>query len=448
MPQHPYQFRTGGNIPPASTWPRTAPLTQPAPQIPLEGARVAPSLRTAIADAPGRAINWALRGLGDVAVAMDTGFGGLRNSMRQASSQHPYSRGLARQAAGVTSQVESDIPLSRPPITTGIESPSEDTNRRADAINAQANSDYFADTFQYPESSPVQGLQQAGPMGRESSKPLPQSTPAEAMATWTSAPTTANAPLDLAKLLYARQREFETRQINNPSSQNEGFLAQVDRDIAENPDFGEAAHARHVWIGEANLAANMGGFRTPQEAVQAALQAETYKQDAPVRAQQAAGQSDIEQQRIANQGALDVERERSGGATNFLNMMQQIRQGDPSGQNIRSINPRTGAMSFGAPQQPNTAITRDVTNARQLLAQAQQEGSDDQIAISENQLQAAISTALSRFPADPATKQMIFDVIRDPASRGHSIDDLFDLTDATPDERRSLMEFEMLIGGF
>lgn len=316
------------------------------------------------------------------------------------------------------------------------------------------------------EQSPVQGVGQAAVRGLTMNAPrvMPgANTPEEAVAILQNAPMQANEPQVYAKNLFDRQRELETRYANDPDPRTAAFLGLVKQEIAQNPDFGEAAQAKTAGIEAKNLQANLGGFATPQEAEEATRQAETYKVDAPVRAQQMAGQFDVEKQRLASQGALDVAREQGQGSTNFLNMMQQLQQSGGA-PDIRSITaPRGGgSISFAPQTQAPAAIQRDVTTARQNLAKAQQAATpgmgnmfgligvgQEAVDTALAQYKAAIDTALANFNIqDPESKQAISEALMNPENKGKSIDQIFDLSMMTPDEQRELTNFVTLIGGF
>ena len=174
--------------------------------------------------------------------------------------------------------------------------------------------------------------------------------------------------------------------------------------MAADPYTGEAAQAQTAAVEEATRQAQMQGYASPQEAYQAAQEAERYKQDVPIRAAQATGGFDIERQKIASQGALDVAKENAAAIQANQNFLQQI-QG-LGGANVRSFAPKTGAVSFGAESRVATPVLDAVTNARRQYEQAMQEFApftapeqDAKLA-----LDAAIASALSQHPADPTLK--------------------------------------------
>lgn len=335
----------------------------------------------------------------------------------------PYDLSSARNAAGVTSQAGGDVNLSHEITPSPAVTSDPAMNQRADDINAKANSDYFNDALNYPKSqtgqssvgnSAVQGLQSAGGMGIKSSIPGGvRQEPQEALNTFTGG-ASANTPLALQKSRLSVQDELKNRNANVGGSdpRTKAFLDIINQDLAEDPFTGEAAQAKTTGIEKAGLQANLGGFRTPQEASEAARQAETYKVEAPERAARIAGQADIEKQRIASGGLLDIAKEQGQGATNFLEMMRQMQA---SGGDIRGVTlPKgQGSLSFAPERQVPTALLRDVANSRRTLEAAKAAehwytpGSSAAIKTARKQLQADIDVALSQHPAGSTIRTIV-----------------------------------------
>ena len=178
------------------------------------------------------------------------------------ASGSPYDISRARQAAGVRGQVGGDISLGSPPTLTDIELPDESMNRRADAINADVNSNYFTDTLQYPTQM-TQASSGTNPAfeGLKANTPrvMPGAgTPIEAMQTFAGSGT-ANLPLEVARL-----REEQKAQEERQATPNVARLAMLNRDITEDPFIGQAAQERQAAEDKLYRQSYLGGFRTPQ----------------------------------------------------------------------------------------------------------------------------------------------------------------------------------------
>jgi hypothetical protein len=180
----------------------------------------------------------------------------------------------------------------------------------------------------------------------------------------------------------------------------------------ESPSFGKIAQAQTADTENQYRGAIAQGFRGTDPVREANLygqkQAEA-KIAAPVEAQRVAGQYDVQKQQEASRGALDVAKEQQSGIASRNQAFADLIQGGGAG-NLSSFNPATGAMGFRAQQQTPTGIDQDVTNARQKLATAKENvgmfgmTGTGAVRIAEDQLKAAISTALSRHPADASFK--------------------------------------------
>lgn len=273
----------------------------------------------------------------------------------------------------------------------------------------------------------------------------------------------ANDPLQLAALRQAMSDPGQSTRssLSDPGSNIHGLGGNPNAALDEleaDPFTGAQAQAQQAKLDQPYQQAYMGGFRTPQEAAEASREAEAYKQNAPVRAQQAAGQYDLAKQQEASKGALDVEKERQSGFENRYGAMQDLLQGGGA-NNIRSINPQSGAMSFGAPQQTPTGIDQDVTNARQNLDKVKGANSGmfhpfggDTTAIkqAESQLQSAIAMSLARHPADASFKAFAQAVASDPQYANMSLPEILQAAgedQVTPEEMNQLQSLLYITRG-
>ena len=346
---------------------------------------------------------------------VDVMLGGLRHLFKPkqptpAASVNPETQ--TRQAVGAQRQLTTDIELS-PEIPDYLRS-DPDINRRADAIIAQGSDSFGAPSPQSPSAPAFQGLQAA-------LNPPPVERFAHPDAGEFGRASTANAPLELARLRHGQRQEQEERLFNALRAHGgatgagpldasgdiqalQGLLGSTKEAIAADPYTGEAAQAQTAAFDEATRQAQMQGYASPQEAYRAAQEAERYKQDVPIRAAQAAGGLDIERQKIASQGAIDVAKENAAAIQANQNFLQQL-QG-LGGANVRSFAPKTGAVSFGAEPRVANPILDAVTNARRQYEQALQEFTPftSPEINAKSALDAAIASALSQHPADPTLK--------------------------------------------
>lgn len=395
------------------------------------------------------------------------------------ASGSPYDMSRARRAAGATSQIGKDINLD-PSSASDIELPNE-VNQRADAINATSNSNYFDDMLRYPASSPssspsssssaapaLEGLKMNAP------RTMPGAgTPMEAMQTFTGSSTANQAPSDMASGL--KPTDWETPEgwenLGSTPGLDPENLSDLFRLANRDPNT-VATGSNEYWQDElrtrqgesdfklaqeqaaakALQAAQQGGFGSVPEAEAEAREAETYKVNAPVRAQEAAGRADIEKQRLAGETAKDVANIQQSGIASRYGAMQDLLQGGGFG-NLRSMNPSTGSFSLSPTPQIPSPILNAVTAARQTLAKAVQNkpliGGGAAIATAQDQVRAAIDTALSVYRIDdPEAKQEIQAALIDPANRGKKIEEVFDVSQMSPEEQAQLSSFVALIGGF
>lgn len=233
-------------------------------------------------------------------------------------------------------------------------------------------------------------------------------------------------------------------------------VTDLEQSLNEDPQFGQAAQARTAQTGKDYNSAVAQGFRG-QDPVREyneyqRKQAEA-KINAPIEQQRVAGQADIEKQRLASQGALDVAKENQSGIAARYGAIQDILQGGGGGGNLRSVNPTSGAMSFGAPPAVPAAIDRDVTTARQNYEKVKSQawfGGGNEEALAKAQLDGAIASALARHHADPTFKQFAQQIANDPRYDQMSLPEILHSAgedNLSPDEMNDLQNLLYITRG-
>lgn len=391
------------------------------------------------------------------------------------ASGSPYDLGRARAATGTTAVSglgDIDLPTSE---FSDIPRNDPDILARADRITQRPQASFQAGPVASQPMVPIQRDPINEATFRTPRSPLSVETPERAASILTGGGSERNVtdapiPPSLDEMFRLASRsegpvmgkpQFPTRY--DPASQK--MVAAGPEQVAFT---GVAPGANEYWkqrLGEevgaqefqtklgrgkeaAYAEAGLGGFASPMEAAEAARAAEAFKVEAPVRAQDVAGKYDVEAERIRSGGALDVAREKASQYEGLLNMFNAATQG---GQDVSRFSlPGGGSMSFRGQEQIPVAIQRDVTAAKENLARVRQQwsfGSGTET-VASDQLKAALSTALASVPIDPADKSALLDAFLDPENAGRSLDEIFDVSQMTPDELRIITNFVTLVGGF
>ena len=391
-----------------------------------------------------------IRGLNSLFRTLDTADQGIRNvtsgkpmgtfGAGGSASGSPYDTARARQATGALSQIGDDIEL---PIGGDISRNNPNMLNRADALTrpqfqAQSSPTAAPQTPQAPQAPSRFASPRVQP-GAES--------PTEALQTFQGGTQPYSAPVapSLAEMFRLSNRPPE----QTAYGANEFWANRLQEDLgAEEFETGLGQEEEKL-----RRAATMGGFQTPQEAAAADRAMKMYEIEAPVRAQEAGGRADIERQRLAGESAQEVESMRQAGFENRYGAMQDLLQTGNLGGSVRSFNPQSGAMSFGADRPIGNTILDAVTNARRIFEQASQSKMpwmSGNVAEAKAALDAAVASAFSQHPAPAEIKQFAYDIADNPNYKGMPLQQILELEgeDAlTPQEINYLQNLLLIARG-
>jgi hypothetical protein len=182
---------------------------------------------------------------------------------------------------------------------------------------------------------------------------------------------------------------------------------------------------------------------------------ETTKVTAPLEVARTNAQGGVEQQRVANQGALDVAKEKGSQYENFLGMLNNT----TGGRGVSHLSaPGGGGVTFDQQRPTPTPLIQGITNARAALEKAKQGaggisgfmGGNSRLQAAQSVYDQAVQGALAQDPSDPEAKEYALSIAKHPQFSKMGVDDILAAQghQLLPEQRAELQRLLGLIRGF
>lgn len=281
----------------------------------------------------------------------------------------------------------------------------------------------------------------------------------------------AQDPLELSRLRGTRENELKTRAImgNDQGGRTQRALSALQGDIAEDPYTGDVPHAQNeAYMGRLQKAREQGygASGDPIASMNEKSRAmEEEKTRMPLQVARAQNEGDLAKQKLVNEGGLAAIESKGNVAQENLSSIRALFTGGGAGanaaaQSLRSVNPNTGAVSFGAPQKPPTippADDRLLTTLRKAVADkgdssstyfglGPSKPSPEKVALDQ-----AIGAVIARrTDIDPSLTQAVQGWTKDPRLKDMDLDQILQTLgedQVTPEEYQHLQELLYYIRG-
>lgn len=234
----------------------------------------------------------------------------------------------------------------------------------------------------------------------------------------------------------------------------------LDKDISENPIARGIDFDRE--IEDANNAARKLGFggdpSSPLSQASAyTRELESRKANAPLDVARINAQGDIEKQRIASQGLLDISNSKTEQAQNFMEMLQQL--GGLQGLRSVTVPNAGGSVGFQPEPKEQSQYFRDLTNNSARLANAEkvaaerwtQAGAEKDLAGPQAAYKQSLAQALSQLNLDPDMELFVSGIMQDKNYRTMPLDNILEKMgygDMPDDHRYAIAHALLRLRGF
>lgn len=249
------------------------------------------------------------------------------------------------------------------------------------------------------------------------------------------------------------ERLYRAQAGNDPLQEKavQGLMAANTRDIAENPMTQQIADIRDTEAQQHK--AVLGGFRTPQDMAKFGQELEVGKVTSPANVARITGAADLARQREASSGALGVAKEQNIGMANQYQAMRDLLA---TGTAPRSLSMSRGSASVTMAPEVNKPTPTVLLQAVNKARDAYNNSTFDMGNKLKKNLDGAIATAVSQWPAEPELKTQVMSIVNDPQYAQYAnlpveqIIPLFkgeDGSDPTPEEADAIRGLLLMIRG-